>query len=173
MRVVIAGAAVAAALGAAGVAPAHTDLFSEVRLGVLAHDPLAQKEDGIDLNAELYFDSWTEGSWQLRPSIGGTVNLDGDTSQLYVDMNYGGPITDSIFVEFAVGGAIHDGKLETADPDRKELGSSVLIHAAVSVGVMLTDNVSLSLYVDHISNAGIEKRNEGLETAGVRVGFKF
>jgi len=87
--------------------------------------------------------------------------------------NYGGPITDWIFVEFALGGAIHDGKHETTDPDRKELGGRVLVHAAVSVGVMLTDTVSLSLYLDHMSNAGIEERDEGLETAGLCVGFKF
>jgi len=149
------------------------DIISEIRFGVLAHDPLIQKENGVDLNAELFFNSWTSGSWQLRPAIGVTANLNGDTSQAYIGLVYGGPISDSLFVELGAGGAIHNGKLETADPDRKELGSRVLFHAEASVGVMLTDTTSLSLYVDHMSNAGIEERNEGLETAGARVGFRL
>ncbi len=168
MRNWIAGALVAAATTASAGA-------TEIRLGVLAHDPLIQKEGGVDINAELFFNGWTgnEGEWQLRPSIGVTANLEGDTSFAYVDLNYGGPISDSLFLEFAVGGAIHDGELETADPDRKELGGRVLIHAAISLGVMLTDNMSLSIYGDHMSNAGVEERNEGLETLGLRVGFKL
>src|SRR5882672_8920423 len=127
---------------------------SEIRLGVLAHDPLTQKEDGVDLNAEYFFDSWTSGSWQLRPAIGVTGSLNGDTSQAYICLVYGGPISDSMFVEIGGGGAIHNGKLETTDPDRKELGSRVLFHAEASIGVMLTDTMSLSIYADHVSNAG-------------------
>jgi lipid A 3-O-deacylase len=156
-------------------ASVSTASATEIRVGVLAHDPLIQKEGGVDINAELFFNGWTgnEGEWQLRPSIGVTANLEGDTSFAYVDLNYGGPISDSWFLEFAVGGAIHDGELETADPTRKELGGRVLIHAAISLGVMLTDNVSLSLYGDHMSNAGVEERNEGLETLGLRLGFRL
>lgn len=168
MQKFVAITSLALAASLAGAAQA-----TEFRLGVLDHDPLAQKEDGVDINAELYFDSWlgSEGSWQLRPSIGGTVNLQGDTSFAYIDLNYGGPIFDNWFLEFAVGGAVHNGELETPDPHRKELGGRVLIHAAMSIGVMLSDTTSLSIYADHMSNAGVEERNEGLETVGLRVGF--
>src|SRR5262249_51172922 len=84
MRNLIAGAMFVASTLAAATAQAG---FSEVRIGVLAHDPLTQKEDGVDINGEVFFDSWTDGSWELRPSIGGTVNLSGDTSMAYIDMN--------------------------------------------------------------------------------------
>jgi lipid A 3-O-deacylase len=166
------GATLLASLAVAGVCEAGG--LSEVRLGVLAHDPLINKEDGVDLNAELYFDSWTEGSWELRPSIGGTLALEEDaTSFAYLDLNYGGPLFDSVFAEFSFGGAIHDGKLDSTDPNRKELGSRVLFHAAASIGIMVGETTSISLYVDHISNAGIEEHNEGLETAGIRIGFRL
>jgi hypothetical protein len=166
------GAALVASLAVAGVCEAGG--LSEVRLGVLAHDPMINKEHGVDLNAELYFGSWTGGSWQLRPSIGGTVALGDDaTSFAFLDLNYGGPISDTWFLEFSFGGAVHDGKLETTDPDRKELGSRVLFHAAVEIGVMLNESMSLSIYADHLSNAGIEERNEGLETAGLRLGIRI
>jgi lipid A 3-O-deacylase len=171
MRNVIAGALCVAALSASVV----TAAASEIRLGVLAHDPLAGKEDGVDINAEFFFNGWTgnEGEWQLRPSIGATVNLEGDTSQAHISLNYGGPISESWFLEFSAGAAVHDGELETPDPHKKELGGRVLIRGAISLGVMLSETVSLSIYADHLSNAGVEERNEGLETAGLRIGFKL
>ena len=177
MRICIARCilALTASLLTAGATSAGGGIFSEVRLGVLAHDPFAQKEDGVDINAELYFDDfdWFEGSWDVRPSLGASVNTDGDTSKVYLDLNFGGPISDSVFVELGAGVAVHDGETDTLDPDRKELGSHVLIHLAANIGVMLADTVSLSIYVDHVSNAGIEEHNEGLETAGLRIGFKL
>jgi lipid A 3-O-deacylase len=172
MRNWIVGALIAAAATATMATAAGA---SEIRLGVLAHDPLAGKEDGIDLNAEFFFNGWTgnEGEWQLRPSIGATVNLEGDTNQAHISLNYGGPISNSWFLEFSAGAAVHDGELETPDPHKKELGGRVLIRGAVSLGVMLSETVSLSIYADHLSNAGVEERNEGLETAGLRIGFKL
>lgn len=171
---IVAGA-LALAASLIGVS-ASTAGISEIRVGVLAHDPLNQKEEGIDLNAEVYFGDWLNsenGSWQLRPSIGVSVNTQGDTSQAYIDLNYGGPISDRWFLEFAAGVSVHNGETDTLDPDRLELGSRVLIHAAISLGVMLSETTSLSIYADHVSNAGIEERNEGLETAGLRLGFKL
>jgi len=38
---------------------------------------------------------------------------------------------------------------------------------------MIGEKTSLSLYLDHISNANLCDNNEGLETAGVRLGFRF
>jgi hypothetical protein len=172
MRKLAIGLALAMAASAFAAAACQAGV-SEIRFGVLAHDPLTQKEEGVDLNAELFFDSWTDGSWQLRPTIGGTVNLNGDTSQAYLGLIYGGPISENWFVEIGGGASVHNGKLETTDPERKELGSRVLFHVQASIGVMLSDTTSLSLYADHISNAGIEERNEGLETAGLRIGFKL
>jgi lipid A 3-O-deacylase len=171
MRNRIAGALIAAAV----MTSLSTANASEIRFGVLAHDPLAGKEDGVDANVEFFFDGWTgnEGEWQLRPSIGATVNFQGDTNQAHLSLNYGGPISDSWFLEFSAGAAVHDGELETPDPNKKELGGRVLIRGAVSLGVMLSDTTSLSIYADHLSNAGVEERNEGLETAGLRIGFKL
>lgn len=171
MRKLIAMTLVACAFGAAaGTAEAGV---SEVRFGVLAHDPLAQKEDGIDINAEIFFSSWTQGSWELRPSLGASVNTTGDTSQVYLAINYGGPLGGGWFLEIAGGGMVHDGELETPDPNKKELGSEVLFHLGLSLGVMVSEDVSLSLYADHASNAGWAERNEGLETGGLRMGIRF
>lgn len=166
-------AALAAVLLCAEPSDAGNGLLSEVRLGVLAHDPFINKEDGVDINASVYFHDlgWFDGAWDIRPSLGASVNTGGDTSLIYADLNVGGPIGRSMFAEIGAGVAAHDGETETLDPNRKEFGSTVLFHLSASVGVMLTDGVSASLYIDHISNAGLAEHNEGLETAGLRLGF--
>lgn len=152
--------------------------ISELRLGVLAHDQgvfVATKEEGLDINGEIYFRDlgWFDGGWEARPSLGISVNLKGDTSQAYTGITIGGPIAGPVFIEGAVGAAVHDGDLDTATTDRKELGCRVLFHLAATAGVMLSDTTSLSLYLDHASNANLCDHNEGLETAGGRIGFRF
>ena len=171
---------IAAALGFALTCAAANagGTFSEIRLGVLAHDQgvfVATKEEGLDLNAELYFNDWGwfGGGWETRPSLGVSVNMQGDTSQAYVGLTIGGPIAGPLFIEGAVGGTIHDGDLDMTMHDNKELGCRVLFHLAASVGVMLSDTTSLSVYLDHASNANLCDHNEGLETAGARIGFRF
>ena len=169
---------VAAPCVTSGVGLAGDGAISEFRLGVLAHDPgifSHPKENGIDLNGEIFFRDlgWFGGGWEARPSIGGSVNLDGGASQAYAGVTFGGPVAGPIFVELGVGAAVHNGELETTDPDRKELGCRVLFHLAGSVGIMLSDTMSLSAYLDHMSNGNLCDNNEGLETAGARAGFRF
>lgn len=177
MRKSIAAALAFAAPCLIGAAQAD-GTFSEIRFGALAHDQgvfVATKEEGLDINAELYFADlgWFDGAWEARPSIGVSINTKGDTSQSYAGLTFGGPIAGPWFIEGAVGAAVHDGDLDKTMYDRKELGCRVLFHLAASTGVMVSDNVSLSLYLDHISNANLCDNNEGLETAGARIGFRF
>lgn len=161
------------------VAPASAGgTISEVRFGILAHDTGVfghGKETGVDINAEVYFQDlkWLGGGWETRPSIGASINSEGDTSQVYADLNVGGPIIGTVFVEFGAGAAVHDGETETTLPDRKELGSQVLFHLSGSLGVRVSDTATLSAYLEHISNAGLADRNEGLNNAGARLGFRF
>src|SRR5207253_650138 len=85
----------------AGTARAE-GIFSEVRLGVLAHDVgfLGGREPGADINAEVLFvspfpDDWgsTWPQWlrwiaRPRPHIGGDVNTAGATSQAYLGLTW-------------------------------------------------------------------------------------
>jgi lipid A 3-O-deacylase len=170
--------ALAASMLLAGASQAGDGAISEIRLGVLAHDQgvfVATKEEGLDLNAEIYFRDWAwfDGGWEARPSIGLSVNMQGDTNQAYAGVTLGGPIWGPLFIEGALGATVHDGELDFTAPDRKELGCRVLFHLAASAGVMLSEKTSLSLYLDHASNANLCDHNEGLETAGARIGFRF
>jgi len=48
-----------------------------------------------------------------------------------------------------------------------------LFRESVELGYQLTPNLSVSGFVDHMSNANLAPRNAGLTDAGARLGFKF
>lgn len=152
--------------------------ITELRGGVMRHDTGAfsdTKEDGVDLNAEiLFFDlGWLGDTIDLRPHIGGTVNLAGDTNQAYAGMTATVPIFQWGFFDLSFGGAYHDGETNAGRGDKKDLGCSVLFRESVSLGGYVGAHHSLSLFADHISNANLCDKNEGLETVGMRYGYRF
>src|SRR5215469_3874757 len=71
--------------------------YDEFKLGILAHDVrfLGGREQGIDINPELIFQSPVGNEWastvpeylrwlvQPRPTFGGEINTAGSTSQMY------------------------------------------------------------------------------------------
>ena len=80
---------------------------------------------------------------------------------------------DGLFLDASLGGSAHNGKLDTTDPDRKSLGSPVLFRESLELGYRFAEVHSLSVMLDHISNADLADRNEGLDTLGIRCGLKF
>jgi lipid A 3-O-deacylase len=169
----------------AAPADAQNRFVDEVKVGVLGHDlPFlgGQKEGGADINAEILFTSpaFLRRVWAPRPHIGGSVNTNGDTNHAYIGLTWEFTLAreiarrnDAIFFGFSLGGAVHDGLLDTRRTDRKSLGSRALFRESVEVGYRLNEIHSLSAYVDHISNARLAKRNEGITNAGMRLGLKF
>jgi hypothetical protein len=142
--------------------------------GVLAHDRgvfSSNEEDGVDVNVEIQF---AEPRWEVwrrigspRPRLGGHVNTGGDTSQAYAGLYWDHYFLDDLFVAAGLGGTVHDGETDRARGE-KELGSRVLFHLAAEAGWRLADRHAVSIYVDHISNAGLADENEGLDTVGIR-----
>ncbi|MBU1004175.1 MAG: acyloxyacyl hydrolase [Proteobacteria bacterium] len=154
------------------------DVVSEFRLGVLAHDTPGlcfNRESGADLNAELLFVSpgFLQAIGAPRPHIGGSLNTSGDTSQVYAGLTWNGDLGRGFFVEGMLGGALHNGKLDTDDSDRKSLGSSVLFRLGVALGYAFSERVNVLLVYDHISNANLTTNNEGMETVGLKLGYRF
>ncbi len=154
---------------------------SELRFGVLAHNrgPIASKtESGAQVNLEARFASpdFMKILFEPRPTLGASINTSGDTSFLYGGLTWGGFIWKGLFVEGFFGMAVHDGWLESNDPDpRKRLmGSRVVFREALEFGYRFLDVHSLSFMVDHYSNAGwIAERNQGNDDFGLRYGYKF
>lgn len=156
------------------------NFISELRLGMLAHDhdiaPFSRsEEDGIDANFEILFISpyWLKNFRSPRPHLGVSLNIGGDTSQAYAGLTWEWQFWRQWFFDFSLGGAIHDGKTTTTLIDRKELGCKVLFRESLDLGYIFAERHSISLFLDHISNANICKKNEGLETLGIRYGYRF
>jgi hypothetical protein len=175
----LASALVTGSVGQAGAGEPTPLRGVEIRAGVLAHDVPHlwsgfRLEDGVDINGEvllgtgIYFLGGT-----LRPAIGGSVSTSGQTSKGYVDARWEIQGPASLFFGLGLGAAVHDGKLEPTQPDRKALGSRVLFHIPVEVGLRLGERHSVSVYFEHTSNAWLAKYNEGMDNIGVRYGFRF
>ena len=81
--------------------------------------------------------------------------------------------SDPLFVAGSLGGGVHDGHLNTVLPERKSLGSRLLFRESVEAGYQLTRQVSLSVMLDHLSNAGLAPHNPGLTNVGARLGVTF
>jgi lipid A 3-O-deacylase len=194
-RGIIAAAALCVAafwLPASGWAQNITE--GALKLGVLKHDVrfLGGVEPGVDINPEVIFwspipDSWAaEVPWYLRfavqprPTIGGMINTAGATNQVYFGMtwswllasdvlNPGDGFTFGIFF----GPGFNDGHLRPSGPDRKALGSHVLFRPAIELGYRIAPQYEVSVYADHVSNAGFARFNQSLNEVGGRFGIRF
>jgi lipid A 3-O-deacylase len=177
--------ALAAVLLAGPVQAQSRDPFvREIKFGILAHDIPAiwsgfRLENGIDVNVELILQpSVPFLGGHFRPAVGGTLNLHDSgsvrgTSKAYADIRWMYEATNGWFLGLGIGAALHDGVLDPIDPDRKALGRRVLFHFPLEIGYRYDAHNSIAVYFDHISNAYTKPSNEGLDTLGVRYGYKF
>ncbi|HEX9491519.1 MAG TPA: acyloxyacyl hydrolase [Stellaceae bacterium] len=178
MRPLIAAALLAIAAVAASSAQAQSRWLDEAKLGLDAHDIAlggTHKEPGVDVNGELLFTSppLLDAIGGPRPHVGVAVNTSGATSYAYFGLTWTASIFDRAFISGALGGAVHNGKIDTDVPNRKGLGSRVLFHEYVELGLRATPVLSLSVFLDHMSNANLARRNAGMTDVGLRTGFKF
>jgi lipid A 3-O-deacylase len=155
------------------------------KLGVLAHDIRFlgnHVEPGADVNVELLVASpaFLRGIGAPRPHLGIVANTASKTDYGYVGLTWSGrpwrpllALPEALFIAGSLGGAVHDGHRDAGPPDRKRLGARLLFRESVEVGYQLTQGRSVSLMLDHVSNAGLATHNQGLTNLGVRVGFHF
>lgn len=160
--------------------PVASGFISELKIGALEHDVpglwshFRVERAAIDANFEVLLHPVMSGlSGLLRPAVGVTVNPNGETSKAYVDMRWQfapGPVW---YVAFGMGAAYHNGVLDPSDPTRKALGSHLLFHPSLELGLNLDAHSNVSLFFDHMSNANTQSYNEGMDTLGARYGWKF
>jgi lipid A 3-O-deacylase len=164
-------------------------IVDEVKAGVLAHDVGFlghHTESGADVDLEMLFTSpdllAVLGS--PRPHIGADINTAGNTSDFFAGLTWGISVIqnlfqpgDSVYLQGSLGGAYQDGYIGTSGeihpPGRKLLGSPVLFRESAELGYQVTPTISISVLLDHISNADLAPRNAGITSAGGRLGFKF
>jgi lipid A 3-O-deacylase len=159
--------------------------FDEVRAGILVQGfgpfESPDKEDGLGINGEVLFNPLEGLSFigAPRPHLGFTVaTAENATSQIYTGLTWEQHIARRFFLNGGLGVAVHDGEtsFDPFDPDIAEksfLGCRALFRVSGGGGVMLTERVSASVHLDHISNAGLCSENEGLDNLGARLGYRF
>ena len=202
-RAFLAGATLVAVLWAPSLANAGRINISEVKGGVWAHDITKNnnQSNSIDLNLELVFGATNPIDFKnatlnfiLNPRaiIGGVINVEGDTHQAYVALDWMYQFENGIFVEGSFGGVAHTGNLTQAteacapgancslagnrrfvDTGEPTLGSSVLFREHAEIGYRMDSGWTVSVIGAHISNAGFDGDNDGMDFLGVRFGFDF
>lgn len=153
---------------------------SAVVIGFGGHDVGAfghRKESGKDINVEIRFTPLGGWLWDFIPSpephIGVHFNTAGNTNQVYIGGTWMYDLAWGIFAGGSLSIAVHDGETETEALDRKELGLPVLFRESAELGYRITDHHGVSVHLDHISNAGIDENNEGLDTFGLRYTYRL
>ncbi len=151
----------------------------EVRIGILYHDlgvwSGRSREDGVDFNGELIFSPSAQMfGGLLRPNLGFSLNDRGDTSKIY-----GGGVWEYLwhsgwFIDLGLGLTVHNGETEDENvEDRNQLGSPLLFRLSIESGFTIKNHHRLSIMFDHISNGYLSEPNEGLDTMGIRYGYRF
>ena len=100
------------------------------------------------------------------------MSFAGKTNLAYADLRYERETPGGIFFGLGLGAALHDGPLDERG-NRKALGSRVLFHVPLELGWRWDRHSSVSLYFEHVSNAGLADENEGMDNVGVRYGYRF
>ena len=95
--------------------------LKEVRFGANIHDvdwtgfgTGPDKERSIALNGELVFETpdFLDWAFSPKPYIGGTLNLEGETSYGGAGLSWRFDMTKNVYFDFSFGLAVHDGTLE-------------------------------------------------------------
>ena len=177
------------AAGSAGPRQPPWGAISELRGGVLNHDvifpnrsslrlpnPFRQRvEGGVNFNGEVIFmaPGFLRYLGSPRPRLGGSLNARGYTDNAYLDLDWDHQFRAGPFVEGYLGLAWHDGKLITGNPERIELGLRVLFHLGLEAGWRLYRHHGVSLMWEHMSNSALASRNQGVDSIGLRYGYRF
>src|SRR5215217_3522685 len=96
-------------------------LLSEFRFGFSAQDPWGPERGSGNATGELLFAKpFTPADlfasyFIPRPHVGGSVNFAGQTSFAYAGLTWSFDITERVFVEGSLGGAVHNGSTDPFD----------------------------------------------------------
>ena len=151
-----------------------------MRLGLLVHsvEP-SNGEDGSDLNIEVLFrtssyildDALLDALLRPRLHLGGSVNLAGETSQLYAGFTWDGKLAPRLSLELSFGAALHNGP--TGDGHEDSYGCVLNFRESVSLGYALDERWAVYGTVAHMSNGELCDHNTGITSVGIRLGYRL
>jgi len=138
----------------------------------------APHEGGAALNLEVLGGRFADGyeneilNFLLTPRLHiGTTIAFGKTDEYYFGVTWDAKLIQSFFFEASLGGALHDGPLDT--PGEASYGCTLNFRESASLGYELDQHWRVLATIDHMSQAGICQPNRGLTNAGIRLGYRF
>lgn len=151
----------------------------EMRLGLAAYDTglfSSQRFSGLTLHGQVMFPSpeFLAPIGAPRPYVGVNISPGGErTDFLFAGVEWETYFTDRLYLLASVGGAVHNADDLYGPVAYKALGCRALFHLSAGLGYDVSPNLTVQVYHDHFSNAGLCSRNQGADHAGVRVGYRF
>ena len=152
----------------------------EVRAGGALYDAGPFTPDTFDggvINGEILAPSpaFLAGIGSPRPYIGTDIAISDDPIHVfYAGLNWEAYLTDRFYLGFSLGGSVNtDDEKFNEDGEKRDLGSPVLFHLQASAGFDFTQDVGVQVYLNHFSNANLASSNDGLESTGARLIYRF
>jgi hypothetical protein len=157
---------------------------NEVRVGASFDAVYTQHdfEPGAFIDGEFLFASpfprhegtFIDALLRPRPDVGVTISTTGGTSQAYAGLTWDFPLIGGFFLEASAGGMIHNGDLDHPHGVHgPRLGSRVLFRESLGLGYDINAHWNVMIMIDHGSDAGLTRRNDGITLAGATVGYRF
>lgn len=171
---------------------------AELRAGLNIHDieilglgANKEKENSLAINGEIVFEEPDFLKWALSPQpyIGGTYNLEGNTSYGGLGLLWRQNFGEKFYGDFSFGLVIHNGNLEFPRPTTPaeaaifqeqtaqniEFGSRILFRQQFALGYRFNETYSTEFFIEHLSHGNIlsSRSNEGLDVIGGRIAKRF
>lgn len=157
-----------------------SSVFDEVRFEVAGS--LGAKSDfesGVFLIPSVFLDplgsEGREGFDKfLHPRffLSASISTDDQTSQIMAGASWKFPLFGPTFADLGFGGALNNGNIKDGG-STPGLGSHLLFHEYIALGVNLDENWSLTATIRHSSNAELASPNSGLTYGGIGLGRSF
>lgn len=109
-----------------------------------------------------------------RPYLGFDAGIaDEPIHFLYAGLTWDYHLTRRLYLSGSVGGAINTAEELDASPDTRSLGTRATFHVGAAIGYDFTPAITAQIYTNHFSNAYLSSPNDGHDSSGVRLGFRF
>jgi hypothetical protein len=163
--------------GLAMLAPAVADAAGWAGFGVRAGIELDNSDH--DLRSYELFAAYAlpwewrwDSGWTLGTRLNASVGLldgDGDSGAFLTV----GPGLELGRGNFFVNAGVNFALLEDAEFDDFDLGGQVQFLSQLTLGYRFTEQLSLGYRIQHISNAGLDESNPGLDLQVIELGYRF
>mgnify|MGYP000424581419 CR=1 FL=1 len=173
---------------------ARAQIVDEFRVGIAMHDfeinPDDRRESGVDIQPQIVFGSpgFLRWAFEPQPYLMMSINSDQETNWAGGGILWKKPLfSEQWFWEIDGGVVYHDGRTDLPPPwmpvERQYVldheitfGDEWLFQFMAGAGRELNEDWDVQVYFEHLSTGqvfGDSSKNEGIETIGVKFGYKF